>query len=279
MSTSSDAIPAPPPPRRLRLIDYLGVFFGITTVVSLALAYYWHAQSVQERAPTYYIGPARARIVDTSVPAPPQLQVLYRGKDLNANVSAAIVYFWNDGRLPIKAEDVLEPLRIQLAPGCEIIDARILRISRAVTRFAKGEISETAKNALPLSFSILERNDGAVLQIIYTGNPEARVSVAGTIVGPGSPREVLSQEPKPIAQSYLSKLLLASAVFITLIAISAVLLMNPLRRRLGRRPLRAREFMPMFAMLGINVILLCALAYDVHRRSQPVVPQTLWIGQ
>jgi hypothetical protein len=190
MSTPSDPIPAslPPPPRRLRIVDYLGVFFGIIGVVGLVLAYYWHAQSVQERVPMYYVSPTRARIVDTSVPAPPQLQVLYKGKDLNANVSSAVVYFWNDGKLPIKPEDILEPVKIELDPKCEIIDARILGVSRAVTKFATGNVSETAKNSLPLSFSILERNDGAAVQIIYSGKPDTTVSLNGTILGAGWPR-------------------------------------------------------------------------------------------
>src|SRR5713226_2259025 len=188
MSTPSDAVPAPPP-KRLRFIDYLGIFFGITTVIGLVLAYYWHEQSVEERAPTYYVSPARARIVDTSIPAPPQLQVLYEGKDLNANVSAAIVYFWNDGKLPIKTEDILEPLRIDLESGCEIIDARVLKVSRAVTKFAKGDVSGTAKNSLPISFGVLERNDGAAVQIIYSGKPETTVSINGTILRAGSPRQ------------------------------------------------------------------------------------------
>lgn len=139
-----------------RFVDYSLRFIA---PISLCLAVYYHYQSMQERVPTYSVSPTRARIVDTSVPAPAQLQVLYKGKDLNSNVSAATVYFWNDGKLPIKAEDVLEPLRIDLDPGTEIIDARILKVSRAVTKFARGEVSDTAKNSLPLSFAILEHND------------------------------------------------------------------------------------------------------------------------
>lgn len=95
--------------KRLRPMDYVSVFFGLIGLVGLILAFYWHAQSIQERAPDYFVSPERTRIVDTSIPAPTQLQVLYRGQTLNANVSAVLVYFWNDGKLAIKSEDVLEP--------------------------------------------------------------------------------------------------------------------------------------------------------------------------
>src|ERR1700694_2777399 len=84
---------------RGRFVDYSLRFIA---PISLGLAIYFHYQSVQERVPTYYVSPPRARIVDTSIPAPPQLQVLYKGKALNANVSAAVVYFWNAGKLAIK---------------------------------------------------------------------------------------------------------------------------------------------------------------------------------
>jgi hypothetical protein len=167
-----------------RLLEITSVAVG---VIGLALAFYWHAQSVQQRVPTYYVSPERTTIVDTSVPAPSQLQILYKGKNINQNVSAVIVYLWNDGKLPIRADDVLEPIRIQLSPGCEILDVRILKASRAVTKLGIGEVSEKEKNSFPVTFSILEQSDGAALQIIYTGTTQAEVSIGGTIVGAREP--------------------------------------------------------------------------------------------
>jgi len=215
-----------------RFVDYSLRFIA---PISLALAIYFHYQSVQERVPTYYVSPTRARIVDTSIPAPPQLQVLYKGNALNANVSAAVVYFWNDGKLPIKAEDVLEPLKIELDPACEIIDARILKVSRSVTKFAKGDVSETAKNVLPVFFGILEHNDGAQLQIIYTGKPDARVSLTGTIVGVPQPRELLVAQDA-VAQDRAQKKMTHTntiAIFI-LVLIAAVTLVYSFTQSLFR---------------------------------------------
>ena len=209
MSTLGGAVtPSPPPsPKRGRYLNYFNVVCGIVTLASFAFGIYWYVQSKQERAPAYYVSPTRARIVDTSVPAPPQLQVLYKGKDLNANLSAVIVYFWNNGKLPIKAEDVLEPMKIELDPLCGIIDARILKVSRAVTGFGKGEISDTMKNELPLSFRILEHNDGAAIQIIFSGKPDTSVSLKGVVMGAKAPRlirtedQTLEREPQKILRA------------------------------------------------------------------------------
>src|SRR5438270_10071603 len=111
---------APPPPSvfkitRFRLLDFLNILFGLITAASLLLAYYWHRQSIEERMPTYYVE-YRASLVSRSVPAPSDLQVLYKGKKLDADVSDITVYLWNSGQLPIKAEDVLESLAIELEP-------------------------------------------------------------------------------------------------------------------------------------------------------------------
>ncbi len=280
-STPSEAIPLPvPPPRRLRLVDYLGIFFGITTVIAFALAWYWHAQSVQERVPTYYVSPERARIVDTSVPAPPQLQVLYKGKDLNANVSAAIVYFWNDGKLPIKSEDVLEPLKIELDPACEIIDARILKVSRGVTKFAKGDVSDNAKNVLPVSFGILERNDGAVLQIIYAGRSDARISVSGTVVGASATRETKSFERRAEDPRHQIKIELYMVPISGLVLLAVILFYY----REFRKDSIIVDVLPKWlrytAAIGINGTLLAIIVFTYYdyRALQPVVPHSIWMS-
>jgi hypothetical protein len=275
-------------PRR----DYLGIFFGLTTVLGLALAYYWHAQSVQERVPTYYVNPARARIIDTSIPIPSELQVLYQGKNLNANVGAVVVYFWNDGKLPIKADDVLEPLRIELDPTCVILDARLLKTSRSVTRFAKGEVSEGAKNSLPLSFSILERNDGASFQIIYSGNSDTDVSVKGTVVGAGKPR-LLAPDEKSFEASARRRTLKIQAVLAELILAIAGLVSGYFwGRGLGPRGPRPANSMPTsrprvltFANATLSFVCLVLigfglwLSHNAVSHLSPAVPGSIWMKQ
>jgi hypothetical protein len=124
--------------------------------IAIGVSIYLYFLAVQDRKPMFFVNPQRARIVDTSVPAPPQLQVLYKGKDLKTDLSAVSVYIWNEGKLAIKSEDVLEPITVQLEPGCAILEARLLKVSRGVTGFARGDVSDAAKNVLPLSFKCLK---------------------------------------------------------------------------------------------------------------------------
>ena len=272
-----------------RFVDYTLRFIA---PISLALAIYYHYQSVQERAPTYYVSPARARIVDTTVPALPQLQVLYSGKVLNTNVSATIVYFWNDGKLPIKAEDVLEPLRIELESGCEILDARILKVSRPVTNLAKGEISDAAKNVLPLSFRILERNDGAALQIIYSGKPDTPVSVTGTVIGVKAPQPLAPDEKTFDSEARRSRLKTQLGASFILVIIGSVLLGTGTDRLTTRflakylnvsYPPAALQFRPrhwIIMTLGLAIMIGGAVfGHNASKGLLPGVPDSIWLKQ
>jgi hypothetical protein len=269
-----------------RFLDYLSVFFGLTTVVGLGLAFYWHGESVRERTPLYHVSLQRTRLVDTSVPAPSQLQVLYRGKDLNRDVNAATLYLWNDGKLPIKTEDVLEPLEIRLEPDSEILDARIIKVSRPVTKFTKGDVADTKKNALPLSFAILEKGDGAALQIIYAGKPNSPISVKGTIMGAGEPQEAIrgkdTRAPKESGREALQDLrresykILGLGGLIGLLSATILVFVRKSHRESPYRELKS----PMIATLTAGGILAATgvvMTYAVHTINASPVPPSILI--
>lgn len=281
MATASAPHAAAPqgPTKRLGFFDYLTILFGIVTVVSLGLAYYWHAQSVQERAPTYFVSPERTRIVDTSVPAPPQLQVLFNGKDLNANVNALTVYLWNDGKQPIKAEDVLEPLLIRLDPGCEILSARMVTVSRPVTKFSAGQVSQSTKNELPLSFKILEQGDGASIQLIYAGKADATVTIAGTVVGVRKFSELLGRKRVTVHEQPTERRFLYFTWAIT--CAGTVIFIARAWQRRRKRETQRFEATDLIYVAGAAMYIVMALIFTHEYRQtfQPGVPPTIWSGK
>src|SRR5437879_13291833 len=99
-----------------RFLPYVGPLIGLTGVT---LALDFHAQTVQERVPTFYVT-QRAVIVDASGPTSSELQVLYRNRRVGAGVTAVTVYVWNDAKLPRRAADVLgDSVTIKLAAAAE----------------------------------------------------------------------------------------------------------------------------------------------------------------
>jgi hypothetical protein len=216
-----------------KVLEYaIGPLIGLT---GISLALYFHFESMQERAPTYYVSPERIRIVDRGT-APTDLQVLYRGKPVNTtSVVAIIVYIWNDGRLPIRSNDILEPLTITLPAKSEILEVRILKESRNVVKFTKGPVVEGAKNSLPIAFDILEQFDGAAIQLTYAGELSSPVSLTGTIVGAGTPKLLPSRSAlgaKP--QSYRELRRLAYVM----LALGALTMLLPLIASFVRRERR-----------------------------------------
>jgi hypothetical protein len=234
----------------------------------------------------YHVSPQRTSLVDTSVPAPSQLQVLYRGKDLSRDVNAATLYLWNDGKLPIKADDVLEPLEIQLEPDCEILDARIIKVSRPVTKFTRGDVADTKKNILPLSFAILEKGDGAALQIIYAGKSNAPISVKGTIMGAGVFQEAVrsngTQTPKEGGREALQNLrwktyrMLGASSLAVLLCIAGLIAIRRSRPESPYRGLTTLIIVTLTtsAMFATTCI---ALFYVVHTATFSPVPPAILI--
>lgn len=172
---------------RLRQIGpWLGPLVGL---VGISLAIYFRLESIQERAPVYYVHPGRAKLLDATAPIPSQLQILLRGQPIKGkSVIAVRLYFWNEGRVPIRKEDILQPLAFELKAPSEILEVRLLKQSRDVVKFTLGQIKATSRNVLPISFEILEKSDGASIQIIYTGEETAPIALKGTIVGVSVPK-------------------------------------------------------------------------------------------
>jgi hypothetical protein len=271
--------------RLKELFPYVGPLIGLTGFIT---ALYFHAQSVQERVPTFYVSPQRAVIVDARGPTASSLQVLYHGKPVGASVTAVTVYFWNDGRLPIRKDDVLgDPVSIDSGGDTEILEARLIKVSRPVTKFEIAS-KESAKNSLPISFDILEKSDGAAVQIIYAGDPEAAITVKGTVIGAATPRLLglptggfrKPRDPKRerISSELLgyAGLLTGSGSIVTALALRARTKVTQMGAKLQpSEPIRRMATFAL-ALSTVLIILSCYLLYVSHRESSPGVPASIW---
>lgn len=264
-----------------KYLPYVGPLIGLAGV---SLALYFHAQSIQERVPTFYVGPQRAVIVDARGPAPSDLEVLYRKRPVGSTVIAVTIYVWNDGKLPIRAADILgDPIGVALPAGAEILEGRVLKASRGVCRFVLGQVNEQARNSIPITFDILEHGDGAAIQLIYTGTPEAEVIVTGTIVGAGSPRllrqrdtgftTTLSPRKRRRVGKGLGWTALAMGLAVLVYAITRIV-------KLRAAPPYAPWRIALVIAMVLSGVLYAAmggfLIYTAHISAYPGVPLTIW---
>ena len=95
---------------------------------------------------------------------------------------AVQVAVWNNGNESVRPEHVLDTLSLSLDPATEILEARILKVVRDVSKFAV-EREGWDRGVVPLSWKILEMGDGAIVQLIYVGEKTPTVRLNGAAEG------------------------------------------------------------------------------------------------
>ena len=160
---------------------------AVTVVLSIVISYYFYRLAKKERRPVYVV------TGNTVVKADEErkIEVRYKGEDVPV-VTRTVVTFWNDGREPIRREDIVDrhPLIVQLPPDREILDARVVAQTRPEIDFSY--VEDPFGPSIQLGFSHLNHRDGAAVEILHTGDPFA-VEVEGAIVGVnGAPTRIES---------------------------------------------------------------------------------------
>ncbi len=89
---------------------------------------------------------------------------------------------WNNGKGAIKKENILEQVTIHTENNTRILEAKIIKASRAATRISL-DINQLQNGQVGINWNVLEQDDGATVQIIYEGNPEILITVSGEIQG------------------------------------------------------------------------------------------------
>jgi hypothetical protein len=111
----------------------------------------------------------------------PDLEIFYRGKKVD-RVTKSVLYLWNSGNTTIEGNQIVgaDPLRLACSEGCEILKESIVRVTRDVIAIDLRRDSERP-NELIFHFDFLDPGDGAVIDMLHTGDRKVRLT--GTIRG------------------------------------------------------------------------------------------------
>ena len=147
------------------------------------------------------------------------LEMLYSGKPIE-NLTATKIAFWNAGRDTINSQDIAstDPLTVHVKKGCKILDTKVLYMKNLVNRFSITTADDLSN--ITLNFEYLDKEEGAIIQILHTGKSSEDIEIRGTIKGAGKP--VQKHVPKlreavPILPSLTDKmrrLIFALLIFI-----------------------------------------------------------------
>lgn len=155
---------------------------GTATIVGTLLTVYVYMYG--EALPDLYclVSPTATVVVRQGEVA--GLKLSHEGKDVEEDITAIQVAVWNAGKAPIRRGDILEPIRLRLRAR-RIIEASVRHETRSVVRMAPEVIhgEDDLGDIVEVSFEILEKGDGGIIQIVCFGDESVDVEASGIVVG------------------------------------------------------------------------------------------------
>jgi hypothetical protein len=165
--------------------NWLGLAGLIIGLFGILLSVYFYLESQVQREPILLFDGTRTEIISSRRASEAPIRVLKPdGSEVKSDLVAVRFYFWNQGRLSIRRENVLQPVTVAIADAtAHILDARFLKVSREITRLAIVQSGDQPGRKIVLEFQILDHGDGGTGLIIYEGSPKAALEISGVIEG------------------------------------------------------------------------------------------------
>jgi hypothetical protein len=159
--------------------------FAVGILGGLASIYFGFWPKSPHRELTYAIQPIRTAFVQVNHPS--EITVLYKGKPIKGDLSAAQIMVGNSGQEGIEAGDIAVPIALVIS-NAEILECSFGRPALQGTEFTLS--TNLPANRLNMQWKLLEKGDNPVIQIVYAGNRDAAITLEGRIKGQSAPRQV-----------------------------------------------------------------------------------------
>lgn len=242
----------------LAILAFAGAVFAIYTWI----------EGKSYPALKYAVPKSRTTVVDSGRTS--NLQVSFGDRKIESNITAALLVLWNEGKTPIRSENILEPIYIRTGNNSPVLEAVVRKSSRELCKVQLDQ-SRTGEGIVGINWKILERNDAAVIQLIYEGDATTPIEMIGTVEGQPNIREVPFLENRAPRLSSLGLGLLLVITFSVLFGLFAdssglVLKLMPERWRRTYKVLRVIFF------VGIVVFLIIGLGPLFFPQVPPISP-------
>jgi len=232
------------PPTQNRIMRFfsnpvVGMIGTAASVISIPLALFFYLSEQRTRDLSAFVHPVRTTVVRTGQAS--KMSVKFEDRLIDSDVTAVQIAVWNRGALPIRPTNVLKPVAITM-PGRQILEATIKKQSRDVVNF-RLDTTKLAEGRVPLNWDILEKDDGAVLQLIYAGDNTSDINCEGILEGQASvsrpkyPRTILQPEELLRENTFIRIFLYVNAMLLAIAFIAYTMMLHhsanlPIPRRL-----------------------------------------------
>jgi len=135
--------------------------------------------------------------------------MLYAGQGIE-NLTATKILFWNAGRETIDSEDVAEKISVHAKNGYKILNASVVEEKETANKFW---VPSYDQSQAQLDFEYIDKDQGAVVQILHTGKSSEDLEIRGTIKGAGKLTRVPIMHPHFVRDTlWLTMITVASAI-------------------------------------------------------------------
>lgn len=244
----------------------VGIIGTTASIIGVILAVIFYIQGKEIRKLMFYEQPGKAIIAKAGHSS--KIEILIEGKQIKTDVTAAQVAFWNDGKKSIRPENILRPLILKTKDKIPIVEAKIRKKSREVIEI---DIDETKKNEgeIKISWKILEKNDGGIIQITYLGSPEISIGASAIIEGQGEVEtNTINQLKKKAMRLTLFNIVLLSMTLIFVILFSRILVYSLAEYQRDGKISKSRKIMILAIFFGL-VILIITMSLNQSGTTSP----------
>lgn len=239
----------------LKFFSYpiVGIIGTSASLLGLLLGIYFYFSSKEERELVYFINPVRTEIVKKGDFS--RLNIYYDSLKIHTDVTAIQIAFWNEGDLPIKKENILKNIEINIP--AEFLEVTVRKVSRDVTHFALDANNFNTKK-IGLIWDILEEDDGGVIQIIYAGKSDLDISITGVIEGQKVINEYeYSGEIKSASEQFNMKNPITNYILSSVLIILLIILISTTFKMLKKYNIKYKT--GKFYVISVVIIILFSL--------------------
>lgn len=156
----------------------IGIIFGLTGLI--LACYFYRISHIGSRA-SYQIKSTKL-IAKDELLLPDQVQILFNNSEV-VRLTKNYIVFWNSGTNLLDGKNIHneDPFRIEYGSEATILSAKKITETNKLNKF-EISIDESHPNVAFLDYDYLDRNDGAVFEILHTDKAKSP-KVCGTIKG------------------------------------------------------------------------------------------------
>ena len=243
------------------MFGWVGILVGI---VGIAAAVYFGLTSRRRRELLFSVNPVRTKVVTSGQAT--DLKVSYRDEPFgDIDVTAVQLAIWNAGYESIKKEHVRKEIVVTTKPQVRILEASV-RTGSPDTGFKLLDSTDSkVEGRVPVSWEILERNEGASIQLLYIGTSEVDILVEGLIEGQGRAKQIVTSSSLKSPQEHHKKLRQQGFLAVISLVSSVVIAILQFAIRVQW------DLLPMFFILSLFILFISTtnLLSTVRERFPP----------